>query len=224
MPADLITYGTDRRIVLSNGEAIRAPVYLDDWSVLRIGLAGAFTGFSGNLAGTPRLVFGVCNGELNGYSAALSDHVVGFRSAEATLLYTATPNRVNPFGSTGRFFKKVAGVITDAAAGGGSNGYFSADSSVRSYVAMQITKGSPNFSISLSSVHVVAELSTNVTDALFQAYMESGSLPPGGNYLTYGPTNVAVDEGADGVLDHLFVYWERTAQQFGFDIKHRKVS
>lgn len=224
MPADLITYGTDRRMVLSNGEAIRAPIYLDDWSVLKIGLAGAFTGFSGNLSGTPRLAFGVCNGELNGYSAALSDHVVGFRSAQATLTYTATPNRVNPFDTSGRFFKKVAAVISDAAAGGTSNGLFSANSAVRSYVAMQITKGSPNFSLLLSSVHVAAELNTDVTDALFLAYMESGSIAPSGNYVTYGPTNVAVDEGVDGVLDHLFVYWDRTAQQFGFDIKHRKVS
>lgn len=225
MPVELITYGTDRRMVLSNGEAIRAPVYLDDWTTIRIGLAGAFTGFTGSLAGTPRFAFGVRSGDTNGYGAALSDNVLGFRSGQASLTYAAgPPATVNPFASSGRFFTKIGATITDAAAGGGGNGFFSADSTVRSYVAMEITKGSPNFSLSLVSVHVSGTISTDVTEALFLTYMESGALAPGGTYTTYGPTTMAVDETTDGVLDHLFFYWDRTSQQFGFDVKHRKIA
>lgn len=223
MSVELITYGADRRMVLANAEVIRAPIYLANWNTIRIGLRGAFANVSGNITGTPRVAFGVCNGNTNGYGAALSDHVVGFRSALATVTYTASaPKRVDAFGG-GTVFKKVDAAITVGAASG-SNGFFSADTALRSYVVLEISKGSPNFTLTVSSPHTGGEISTDVTDSLFSQYMESAAITPTGGYVTTGPSAMAVSEATDGDLDHIFVYWDRTVQTFGFDIKHRKIS
>lgn len=225
MPAELITYGADRRMVLSNGEAIRAPIYLDNWSVLRIGLRCAFSGVSGNITGTPRIAFGVCNGETNGYGAALSDHVVGIRNNLATVVFTAgSPNYINPFSNNFvHVFKRVGAVVTTTTPSG-PLGLVSADTTVRSYVGLEITKGSPNFSLQFTAANTSGEVANDLTDALFTQFMESGTLLPPGGFTLSTLATLAVDEGTNGVLDHLFVYWDRTSQQFGFDIKHRKVS
>jgi len=43
-----------------------------------------------------------------------------------------------------------------------------------------------------------------------------GSAPAGGTCPT-------PDEGTNGLLDHIFVYWNSTSHLFTFNLKHRKI-
>jgi len=225
MSAELITYGADRRLVLANAEVIRAPIYLDDWAQIRIGLRGAWTNVAATIAGTPRFAFGVCNGSSFGYGSSLSANVLGYRTNHDFTRTVGTIVYINPFsGGSGKFFNKVGATISDVAITGGSNGYFSADSAVRSYVGLQITRGSPNFTLQMTAAHTGTEVAIDVTDDKFTQYMEQTPLLASAGHIASNVINVPVDEVTNGVLNYFFIYWERTVQQFGFDIKHRKIS
>lgn len=233
MASELVTYGSDRRMKLAVSEVIRAPVYGADWNVIRIGLRCSFIA-SATLTGTPRLAFGVCNGGVNGYGALSSDHVVGFRTSRSSFAYGAT--------STGRFqfigndnemsfFKKIDTTVTQTVpSSSSSSGFLSSDSSVRSVLFLEITKGSPNFTFQIARPGNSTTGEYDYTLTEFQQMMEGGALSDVGSVVAntvarpLTPAALAVDEATDGDLDHIFVYWDRSSVPFTFDIAHRKVS
>ncbi len=231
MPQRLETFGSDRRLVLANGEAIRAPIYLGNWTRIRIGLQCCFSDLGVNATGTPRIAFGVCSGNQYGYGAGANTvHCVGLRSVGAT--WSRALSGSVPYytiSTTGyNVFTKVGNTITDTLIQSSTRA-ISASTSVRHPLFFELAKGSP---YTAKSVHVSPSVSgaiqNNMTDAQFLALMELGNLDDAGTVLTgytpQGPGNITVDETTNGTLDHIFVYWERTSFEFSFNIRHRKVS
>lgn len=224
MSQELITYGADRRLVLSNGEAIRAPIYTNTWNVIRIGLHGCFTDLGSNPSGTPRIAFGVISGNADGYGAASSVHLVGLRSQAASWTRGAGPP-VTYSTSGWKSFKKVLTVFTESTTMGIV--YISGSTSYRSVIMVQITKGSPNFTFDHVSAGSLAAGQADVSDAQFLNAMEAATIGQAASALPTGygtnQNTLAVDE-ADGALNNIFVYWDRTTFTYGFNIRHRMVS
>lgn len=235
MPSQqIIEYGIDKRLVLANGEAIREPIFGSDWSYLRLGIHGTFSGFAGNVTGTPRLVLGVCNGTA-GYGTGVRRNVVGLRLDSGTVTYNAGPPAyVHPASiNTTRAVVFTGGTGFQSGAFIG-NPYFSADTSVRSCLFLDITK----ISTSTFRFRVCwpdsTSVQTDVSDALFEEAMLQGTLAGASTvlseagivYITPESSQelTVIDEATNGALDHIFVYWDRTDQQYGLNIGHRKVS
>jgi len=229
MSAELITYGSDRRCELAACEAIRPMVYLDDWTTIRIGLQLSFNGTASNITSTPVLAFGVCSGNTNVMAAGTATHVVGWRNTKATLTYAAGPPSTL-VGSTAamQFFKKI-GTTFSVVNGSSMVSPYSNTTSVRSGLWMDITKGSPNYSFRIASPSNAAAAQSDLTDAQFLSIMELSTLADiatvrSDHVVSSIASVLAVDEATNGLLDHLFVYWDRTTHKFSFNIRHRKIS
>jgi hypothetical protein len=227
----LITFGTDRRLVLANGEAIRATSYTSNWTQIRVGILGGLVNTSADIVGNPVLAFGVCAGNTNGYGAASSTHVVGVRTQAASFAYHAGPPAYidNIGAATSQRFKKIGATVTATNMPFTNNGMISATTSIRSALFVEIQRGSPNFTIGLAGATSAAGAQADLTQTEFYSMME---LPFGGTYSSVksgygfigGSSSFAVDEATNGVCDHIFVFWDRAAQQFGWDIAHKKLS
>lgn len=234
MGASLATYGSDRRCVLAGGEAIRQPVYAATWTKIRIGLRGSFINAPGDIIGTPILAFGVCSGEL-GYGAPTPGHVVGVRTQLSSFVRTPGPPPVHLIWSSAnqQLFKKVGATTTSlnslTIAGGVGFGYYSSDTNVRSGLFIHLTKQSgTTIGCKIGSPNSVAAAQSDLTDSEFSQIMELGDLSSISSVkASYAASTSeitgAVNSGTDGPLDHIFAYWERSSQQFSFDILHRLV-
>ena len=237
MSVELITYGSDRRLELGGAEAIRAPSYLDDWTKIRVGLQFSFNAVASNITTSPDLSIGVCHGSDNVLVASTADHVVGCRLIGVTYTHTTGPPAYFDAGSNkqGRF-KKVVSTVTSATVGGtfGTPQYFPNATAVRNILLVEITKGSPNFTLAMAVACTAGAAQSDVTDAMLQTMMEmatitnatvsaaAGLADNSYNVETY--STLAVSEGTNGVLDHLFVYWDRATHKFSFNIRHRKIA
>lgn len=228
MSVELITYGSDRRLELGAAEAVRAPVYLDDWTTIRIGLQISMNAVASNIVSTPVLAFGVCNGNTNVLAAATADHVVGIRPNQATWTYNAGPPSYFAVGSSAAWqqFKKIGTVVSTVNTPNIAK-YISNTTTVRTGWFLEITKGSPNYTFRVAHPVSAAASQSDVTDTEFVTIMELSTLVDIGtvktNYNSVVSTSLAVSE-ADGVLDHIFVYWDRTTHKPSFNIRHRKVA
>lgn len=227
MSAELITYGADRRCVLGAAEAIRSPIYTNTWTKIRIGLQLSFDAVAASISGNPLIAFGVCNGSSNVLITPTSDHVIGFRSM-SNLTHNAGPPAYFTGASTPDFFKRVGSTVTTVSNAGTM--FYSNATSIRSGLFLEITKGSPNYSFAWGSPNTAGATQSDLTDTEFLAMMQLATFNTAGisgikaNYTVYSTSVLAVNEGTDGALDHIFVYWERTSHKFTFNLRHRMVS
>ncbi len=234
MPQEIITTYGDRRMTLSKGECIRAPLVEGSWSRLRIAVSGSFTDSGGPVIGYPRLAIGVCSGSTNVMVAGSADHVVGGITGSAS--WGRNPN--DDFNQASytfpakmlSAFKKVGSTLTEQAPASGTS-LFSASMGLPPNVLMiEIAKGSPNYTIqSIAPSGNLGQWNTVPLPYLLHAMLASSihnamsffDFPYDDYVLT---TSLPVDEGTDGVLDHIFVYWDRTSPKFTFDIYHNKIA
>lgn len=236
MSQQLITYSGDRRLVLSNGEAIRKPIWYASWSRIRIGLLFAIdrNSSTSNVTGTPILSFGLCSGTSNVWIAGSSDHIVGVKNINGTWTYQAGPPKRYESGSNNAYqgFKRVGTTVTNASASFNNNlcAWPEAGTPARNAMILEITKGSPNFSMKFWTNNATGAQS-DVSDAAFEEAMIVDDMANvgtvsgiGGGTVDSTARTLAVDEGADGALDNIFVYWERVTQFFTFNIRHRKMA
>lgn len=235
MSAALVTYSGDRRLVLSGNEAIRAPIYgaLPWAGQIRIGLRGSFVNASGDITGTPVLAFGLCRGKL-GNGATTPTHVVGVRTQATSFTRSAGPPAYHTImtSTSMQAFKRVGATLTSTGlsiTGGTGNILFSADTAVRNALFANMTiSSSSSMAFKIAGPGTSGSAQHDLTDAEFQAMMEQADLSTVSSVVTgYAATSAgiafAVNQGTDGVLDNIFVYWDRTSQQFSFDIMHRNL-
>lgn len=199
-----------------------------NWTILRIGIRLGFDGASVSLSGTPVLILGVCKGSSATYTDPTSDHVVGVRTQIADWTYNAGPP---PYFSAGagqiKPFKRVGSTITETSQS--TTLRLSADSSVRSAYFIEISKGSlgTTWSFAIAGPTAAGGAQSDVTDAEFDQMMElaadfAGMSSVKANYgALYTAVNLAVNESTDGVVDNLFVHWNRTSPKLSWDIKFR---
>lgn len=228
MSVELITYGSDRRLELGAAEAVRKMVYGASWNTIRIGLQLGWNDVASSITSSPQLRFGVCNGSSNVLAAATANHVVGVIPSASSYTYAAGPPATFSMSNTSQAFKKVGTTFTNVSFSAG-NIFMTANSTVRTGFWLEIVKGSPNYTVRRALPSSAAAAQTDLSDAAFLAGMEATnftdiSTATGISHSILSITTLPVDEGVDGILDHLFVYWERTTHKFSFNIRHRMVA
>ncbi len=227
MSVALVTYGSDRRLLLGAAEAVRKPIYAAGYNTIRIGLQCTMDGTLGNLTGTPRLAFGVCSGNSNVLAAATATHVVGWKNHVATWTDTLSGFRyLVGSSSTQQMFKKINTTETTALTSVVAAHKISNDTSVRGCLIIEIKK-SASTAINLICGTTFA---VDTTDQQFQSAMEATTMANALLQLPSGYSNLStasmftIDEATNGDLDNIFVYWDRTATKFSFNLRHRMIN
>ena len=154
---------------------------------------------------TPEFAFGLCSGTTNIFGDATVTHFVGARSSGLwsfqTTFYNNTSfqpaKKVGSTLTTGTTFVQNAAVQVGAASNTADRGCMFVD----------ITKGSPNYSLTLTYLNNTN--STDISAATFLQQMEVAS-PVLTNHATSAAQTIAVNEGTDGVLDSINFSWNRT--------------
>jgi hypothetical protein len=206
----------DKRIVLSNSHFCY-PVPLGLWTKARIGIRVNMTDTGANF-GAAVFAAGLCSGSANIYGDVSTTHFVGCVSADTQWdrlafisgIYTTHLGPVVSFAT-----KKVGTTETRTSNGGGSGpGPFvscysaAADPQKRKLYFVDITKGSPNYTIFCLRSDLTADPDPSKADFLAQMIAATPSYS-GHSYCDTART-IAVDEATDGTLDHVNFSWNVT--------------
>lgn len=207
----------DKRIVLSSSQFVRAIPFGTTWNKIRIGARLDITSSGGNLTGTPRFAMGVCSGNTDIYGDATTTHFVGVRSIEATWTLTGS-NRYLINGSMLSPHKKVGTTFTAGTAffpgvqwgiGAGA----ASSSADRTQFILEITKGSPNFTLQMLGWINTGSAPADNSDLAFYSNMEASGNPSATNHTFSAANTVAVSEGTDGNLDYINFFWDRSTAE-----------
>lgn len=219
---------TEQGVKLENAQIFRK-LKNNDWNSIQIGLRMIMDDSTGaNPSAGSVFGFGLCSGNTNGLGSLVRGHIVfastylttgaagGFvGSSEGT-----DGNWRGVSSSGGSSAKFVNDVFTSGGAWSGIVGtlYFlmepaaTATNFWNTCFYLRITKGTPNWSI--LPIFNGSSTLANRTRAQWLSFAESNgaasSAPIGYNYSAATRT-IAVDEATDGVLDHVNVWWNRSA-------------
>jgi len=208
----IVNSETDKRVVLSNSELKRKMTFGTSWTKLSIGVRWAVRSNGFSLPEFPSFAVGVMRGTANGYGALSTDHWVGVRSANSAWNYNAGPPAYFsvPNSSLPLPTKRVGTTLTNpSGVNSSSTTYPGAPSLVRGVWIVRIYKGSPNYDI--ARFYPGTGVTTDVSYADFLGLMNT-QIPSRTGYSLYTASGlVGVNEGVDGGLDSVSVYWGRGA-------------
>lgn len=182
---------------------------LSGWVTLRIALLMDITDSGGNLTGTPRFGVGLCSGAVNILGDTTTDNWVGFISNSASWTRATIPSRYES--SDSRAATRVGTTLTVAGtdAIGAATWRLLADGS-RKLFFVDITRGSPNFTVFCSLFSTSLTGSTDISDAIFVTQSVSG-VPAATSHQAATAQTIAVDEGTNGTLDHVNIWYNQVA-------------
>lgn len=197
----------DKRIVLSNSQFGRLLPF-STWNSLRIGVRWHMRNTGGAIGAGGRLAVGLCRNTTAMFGDATTDHFVGWVT-DGSWGFT-TPNQYHTIGgkpatrigaslTLGTVF--AAGNNIPADAGGSNND--------RKIFFVDITKGSPNYSLALFawSSGVI-----DVTNNQFLLKMEE-TAPSLSSHAAVSAQTIAVDTGANGVFNAVNISWGRSTPE-----------
>lgn len=226
MPASIVTQTIssieDRRLRLENAQCARLLGIGTNWNSMRIGVRMAFNGLDASVT-SPLLAIGVCNGVTNIFGSSTCTNFFGLVTrAVSGMTYDAGPPKfyksmqiqtASKVGTT----LTTAGSVTTAVTGDAS--------SVRSIWIMDITKGSPNYSVSVTVPN--GSNSTPQTDYSYTTFIQAMEGTPSSvltGYLSGLLSDLAFTEVA-GSLNALCISWDKTATSFEFsDVAYARLS
>jgi hypothetical protein len=236
MGATILTVSSLKRLDLSNCQILRRPVYLNNWTTMRIGLHFCVPS-AANLVGTPRLYVGMGSGLTNGIGDATTTNFVGAVTNQATWTRNTVIISSVTYGYATnvalRTVKRVGSTLTIGSLDMTAAGTFSLDAGWRAILIVEITKGSPNYSITLGvgTSNSIFNAGDEITPALMDQYM---SLPIGltgigsvknANYSIVTANNTVATSEVAGNLDCIQIYWDKTAAPLEIEgVYHRKLA
>lgn len=217
---------TDKRLSLGGGQALRLLEYTDTWTRVRIGIQLAFNA-GANISGTPILAVGLCKGTANGFSDPSTDHFLGVVTQGATMTYNAGPTPTLEYSAT-NVAKKIGTTLTVGS--GFGSGFISSDPTVnRSFLIVDITKGSP-FTVKWAYPNTIGAGRVDVTDALMIALMEASTFDTSSlsgilaNTVAQS-TTIVIDETTNGHLDSISLNWDRSGTPLEISaVRHKRIS
>lgn len=172
---------------------------LGTWTRVRFGATIQLN--ADGVAFTPDLAFGFCKGSANVYGDASVDHFVGVTSSGTWAFVIA-----NNYDSLNVRPSKKVGVTqtngTDLTANVVAH-YSPGVAIVRGMFMVEVEKGSPNYSFRLFHR---SNTTTDVTDASFLTQMVEAT-PVLTNHLWTAAQTLAVNEGVDGTLDAVNIFY-----------------
>jgi hypothetical protein len=207
----------DKYLALGNEEFVRTLAIGSSWTRLRVGLLVALTpDGTSDLQGV-QLVWGLCSGKTNPFGAATTTNFLGSKwgtnAAGDTLTYNA--NSGNPYYWCGRSMMKKVGA-TKSVLNGVTTEFHRAATNTgsvqrRSLLLMEITKGSPNFTMTAWNLAATGVAKDFTPAHLLEALEQATSVVVNGETLGAGTSvSTAFDEGA-GALDTVDVHWNKSA-------------
>jgi hypothetical protein len=232
MSQQIVLAGSTKRLALSSGQAIRSPIYGHNFTKMRIGLRLCFPNAAVTVSGTPQLVFGLCNGNANGYADPTTTNFVGLRSTATVWTLGGTPGTNGYFGSLAwKACTRVGSTLTDQAGtiGGSTLNYVSAEPLIRCAMILQIEKGSPNYTLRLVMPISSGAAQADVSDAQFVQFMEMDDVftSPGsiiGNYQQLATNNTIAADEANGQFDSICIFWDKISVPVHLDdVAHRLI-
>lgn len=211
----------DKRIQLSNANFAR--LWSSDvgtgWTTLRIGCRISMTDSGANVTSTPRFAFGICSGTSNIFMDATCTHWLGAITANTFRRVSAGPPAYYDLANnTGQPFYPATYIGTTLTLGsglyGGSYNTFLFDSTTanRALMFLDITKGSPNFSLKMFSNAAPAGTQT-ATDVDLATYLTQVSLtsPSLTGHVMSNTQTIAVSEATNGFFNAVNISWDRSS-------------
>lgn len=171
-----------------------------------------------NVTSTPRFYFGISSGRSNVLLDATVTHWLGvvtvntFRrvSAGPPAYYDLANNTGQPW-YPGKYINTT--LTTGTGLGAGSYNAFLFDSTTanRAVMFLDITKGSPNFSIALlcNAAPAGTQSASDVDLATYTAQVALSS-PAFTNHIQFSTQTLAIDEATNGYFDGYNIAWDRT--------------
>lgn len=188
------------------------------WTKIRVALWWkSEVGYSTTPTGTPRFRVGLCSGTTNIPGDATPTNAIGFVSTAASWTgYNTGANTIVHY-FTCAPFTNVAGVETIGANASANVGIPAVENSQDGGMFfVDITKGSPNFTVQLIARKALA--SSTEDNTTFEAQSILG-LPNVGSVALCTAQTIAFSQ-SNGTLDAAFVYWDPT---FLCRLKHWRV-
>jgi hypothetical protein len=207
-------------LTLANEEFVRRFSIGNTWNQIRLGVMFALTPNGTSSILGSKFVLGVCSGKTNPYAAASTTNFVGFlvNHTNATtgqdLTYNA--NSGNPYYSQGTARGAAATrvnttvtQINNTILGGIS--YFPTNTGTvqrRGAVLLDITKGSPNYTVKLWDIAGAANMNNDYQTSSFLNDMESPTPP---SPFTGASSLALAASETPGVLDTFDLFWNKAS-------------
>lgn len=220
-----ISAATQEAISFSNSAIARSIPIPSGWNSIRLGMRLHFT--QGTFVTPVRFAFGLCHGTTNLINSNSTDHFAGIWSDSGFTSNGVIAGSVyfnvnlKPMTRVGTVITTGANITADSRYGNTAN-LSTAD---RGILFLDVTKGSPNYT--MNAWFNVNGTAPDYPESAF-AVMMNEAAAPGGNSLYPDPSNgtgqtIAVDEGANGVLNALSVWWNQSSVtlevcDFGFSV------
>jgi hypothetical protein len=198
-----ISLATETAIQLSNSQFARTLSIGSAWTTIRVGLRLHMDTTGGNLPGVPILFFGLCSGTTDIFGDASVTHCVGAISDDTWLV----AGNVYYASSMLKPACKYGTTLTKGTSFGQSAIPSTITAASRVCWFVDITKGSPNFSLKVFTQHTATIADISV--ATFLQQMEAAT-PALAQHQYIGPQTVAVDEATYGYFDSVNVAWNQT--------------
>jgi hypothetical protein len=195
---------TENAIQMVNSQFARTLNFGTSWTTMRVGVRMHMSNTGGGLTAA-KFAIGFCSGTSNLFGDATTTHFVGAYTT-GTWAFQTTFYNATSFAAA----KRVGSTLTTGAVLF-ANGAFpcgaASSTADRAAIFVDITKGSPNYSINLFVANNAVPADMSV--ASFLSTMEVAS-PVLGTYTYTSAQTVAVNEGTDGTLDSINISWDHS--------------
>jgi len=223
----------DKRIVLANGRIARTLSFGSTWNSILIGVRWGWRVPLEETITDGHFFLGACAGTTNVFGDATADHAVGAYYDATTLVYSVSGMSAPSGNAHTRGFKRVGTTDTSVsmhvsqthvygpaniAGAGGDYG-----PARRGIFYLSILKGSPNYTLQCVIADTAPYGDFDISLPLFTSTMENTTLVgivtqlntvAGGTQYDVSTTSlVPVDEGTDGALDSICLYWNKASSE-----------
>ncbi len=201
----------DKKLVLANDHASRTVGISTTWNTirfamrLRIDTGGLTTDISGG-----KLLVGVSSGTANVPGTPSTDNFIGVGNGDAGQDYTYNAGAPAYF-STGMNFAKRRGSTTTT--GSSVSPYFAGDANVRGGFLVEITKGSPNYTVGFVFPGGATGAQTDLPYSALVSALEAATLTAAAtalNAVVSGYSNFSATLATDettGAFDSFAIMW-----------------
>jgi hypothetical protein len=220
----------DRRLVLGNERAARkfaAAFVSGGWTSILLGMRFAVSASAQIVSGN--LAFGLSNEVTSVYGDQVTNNFVGVRSSPTpnpNFGYSAGPPVTLQQIKLNGVVKIASGETLGADIGGVNDMKISADpSTIRNIFLVQITKGSPNFTVTAGYLNGT---NADISQTSFLTAMETAIASINvwnAQYLKGADVTMAVNEGANGALNSACIRWSNVQTSLYIsDVAYARVS
>lgn len=199
-------YSPDKALSLANEDYVRAIPWT--WNSIRIAILYTVASTGGGNIANAKLVFGLCSGTTQPFGHPSCTNFIGAcpHRYNGTLSYNAGYYLTDQSHAV----KNVGGTVTTAAQFNGGPRAYHSGTSKRSMASVQITKGSPNYTIiTNANANDTVDWDTTEAEGIMQQQLSIAAVYPsagGGTVQSLYQTTFAADETA-GTFNAINIHW-----------------